>query len=98
MGSLNNLCKSFKVPENYCKSSIDHNYIETTWELNESIWGPYLKLDISSLSYIIMILFKKLYDITEINPKNSISIASYAKKFVDKMSGCENSYNDPVVR
>lgn len=32
MGPLNKLCKSFKVPEQYCKSAIDHNYTESTWE------------------------------------------------------------------
>ena len=98
MGSLDILCKSFKVPEQYCKSKIEHNYTESTWKENEHIWGPYLKLDISSLCYIIKILFEKLYSITNINPKNSISIASYAKKYVDKLSGYENRYNDPVVR
>ena len=92
MGSLNNLCKSFKVPEQYCKSSIDHNYTQHTWKENEHIWGPYLKKDISSLCYIVKVLFEKLFSITNINPKNSISIASYAKKYVDKVSGSENKH------
>ena len=43
-------------------------------------------------------LFEKLFSITDINPKNSISIASYAKKYVDKVSGYENRYSDPIVR
>ena len=62
------------------------------------MWGPYLKLDISSLSYIVKVLFEKLYKITEINPKNSISIAGYAKKYLDKISDCETKYSDPVIR
>lgn len=98
MGTLSKLCESFKVPLQYCKSSIDHIYTKDNWKENEKIWGPYLKKDISSLSYIVKVLFKKLYSITDINPKNSISIASYAKKYVDKVSGYENRYADPIVR
>ena len=98
IGSLAKLCKSFEVPAQYCKSSIEHNYTEQTWKENEHIWGPYLKLDISALCYVVKVLFEKLYSITGINPKNSISIASYAKKYVDKISGMENRYKDPVVR
>lgn len=80
------MCVSFKVPEEYTKSSIEHNYTEDNWKVDEKVWAPYLKRDISSLSYITMVLFEKLFSITKINPSNSISIASYAKKYVDKLS------------
>lgn len=98
MGTLSKLCESFKVPLQYCKSSIDHIYTKDNWKKNEHIWGPYLKKDISSLSYIVKVLFEKLYSITGINPKSSISIASYAKKYVDKVSGYESRHADPIVR
>ena len=45
-----------------------------------------------------MVLFKKLHSITNIYPKNSVSIASYSKKYVDKISGNENSYKCPIIR
>lgn len=83
MGSLNSLCKSFNVPEKYCKSSMDHNYTEETWEENIHIWKPYLKLDITSLAFIMVKLFKTLFDITGLQARKSLSIASFAKKYVD---------------
>ena len=52
--TLGKLCETYKVPSEYTKSSIDHHYSENTWEADEAIWGPYLKRDISSLSYIII--------------------------------------------
>jgi len=87
MGGLNKLCKSFKVPDNYKKSSIEHNYTEHDWLENKPIWSPYLKRDISSLSYILMTLFNKLFSITKINPTKYISIASFSKKVVDGYAG-----------
>lgn len=45
-----------------------------------------------------MVLFEKLFSITDINPQHSISIASYAKKYVDKICGVEPSHSDPVIR
>jgi len=90
MGSLDKLCTSFKVPEQYRKSKIDHNYTESTWKENEHIWGPYLKLDISALSYVIMVLFEKLYKITEINPLNSISILHMFSAHI-----ISNHYHEP---
>ena len=87
MGPLNKLCKSFKVPETLAKSSIEHNYTENSWKSNEHIWGPYLLRDISSLSWILRELFNKLFDITGINVNKSISIASYAKKYLDSCCG-----------
>ena len=32
MGTLSKLCESFKVPDQYCKSSIDHIYTKDNWK------------------------------------------------------------------
>ena len=45
-----------------------------------------------------MVLFTKLFQITGINPKNSISIAGYAKKYLNKVSGIEPRFACPVIR
>ena len=55
MGSLDQLCKSFQVPKEFCKSSMHHEYItQENWntEENRAIWKPYLDLDIISLSIV----------------------------------------------
>ena len=84
---MDKLCTSFKVPKEYEKSSIEHNYTEHNWLENKKTWTPYLKRDISSLSYILMTLFNKLFSITKINPTKYISIASFSKKVLDGYAG-----------
>lgn len=53
--SLAQLCKSFKIPEQFCKTSMHHESItEDNWSTDENraIWKPYLDLDVISLSII----------------------------------------------
>jgi hypothetical protein len=51
--SLAHLCKSFNLPEKYCKSDMSHNLItESNWIDYKSTWEPYLNLDVISLSLI----------------------------------------------
>lgn len=54
-GGLAQLCKAFKIPEQFCKSSMHHEFItEDNWNTpdNVAIWKPYLDLDIISLSIV----------------------------------------------
>ena len=51
--SLAKLCKSFKIPKEYCKSSMNHDAINAiTWKSLKDEWSPYLDLDVISLSLI----------------------------------------------
>ena len=43
-------------------------------------------------------MFEKLFKITKLLPTKSISIASYAKKCVDNMSGDTERHACPIVR
>jgi len=66
--SLSKLCKSFKVPENFCKSHIEHNYTAESWKTSESKkkWMPYLENDILSLSHIWYKFTQKMHEISKV--------------------------------
>ena len=57
-GSLSNLCTSYKLPIELCKSEMDHDAVTAeTAESMRPIWVPYLKQDVLSTA-----ICKYLYD------------------------------------
>lgn len=59
--SLDKLCKSFAIPEEYCKSNMNHDQVnESNWLSLKSVWSPYLTLDVISLSLIWIKFIEKM--------------------------------------
>lgn len=63
LGSLKNLCTSYKIPPELAKSSMDHTMVTAeTVELLRPIWVPYLKGDVLSLAICFYLYSKSIYD------------------------------------
>jgi hypothetical protein len=64
-GSLANLCKSYHIPKELSKSSLDHGAInERNWKSLAHEWVPYLRKDVISLAMIFCIHWKTMKDIS----------------------------------
>ena len=53
LGTLNGLCKSYSLPQEFCKGEMNHDEItELNWKSKESEWKPYLINDVLALGII----------------------------------------------
>lgn len=79
--SLANMGKSFKIPSNLQKTSVDHTEItEDNWEQKQSEWEPYLRKDIVSLGTVVIKYSRVMEQLIGLNMTSSISSPSLSFK------------------
>ena len=86
LGSLDSLCKEFKVPTDIAKGSFDHTLIKS-WEDVEKYkkqWKPYLINDCKSLNFIVKEYVRIIKNELKLNPLNFITLSSMANHIIKK--------------
>jgi hypothetical protein len=96
MGSLSKLCESYNIPQQYCKSSMNHDQVtQENYKSLRSEWEPYLRLDVISLGLVWASYLKSIGEVLQDKEKKFVDIrgciSSASLAFQEFMRGCKES-------